>query len=101
MLGGFVPLIEIRDLHFSRRERAIFRDIGLGIYRRKVKAIMGPSGTGKTTLLRLISGQLVPDQGTIKVDGHDVHKTTHAQLYELRKRMGRFFLVKLKVIKGC
>ena len=96
-----MPLIEIRDLHFIRGERAIFRDIDLDIYRRKVKAIMGPSGTGKTTLLRLISGQLVPDQGTIKVDGHDVHKTTHAQLYELRKRMGRFFLVKLKVIEGC
>ena len=75
-----MPLIEIRDLHFSRGERAIFRDIDLDIYRRKVKAIMGPSGTGKTTLLRLIGGQLAPGQGMIKVDGHDVHKMTHAQL---------------------
>ena len=96
-----MPLIEIRDLHFSRGEGAIFRGIDLDIYRRKVTAIMGPCGTGKTTLLRLIGGQLVPDQGTIMVDGYYVHKTTRAQLYELRKRMGRFFLVKLKVIKGC
>ena len=75
-----MPLIEIRDLHFSRGERAIFRGIDLDIYRRKVTAIMGPSGTGKTTLLRLIGGQLAPGQGMIKVDGHDVHKMTHAQL---------------------
>ena len=99
MLGGFVPLIEIRDLHFSRGERAVFRGIDLDIYRGKVTDIIGPSRTGKTTLLRLISGQLAPDQGTIKVDGQDVHKTIHAQLYELRKRMGLLFLVKLKVIK--
>ena len=75
-----MPLIEIRDLHFSRGERAIFRGIDLDIYREKVRAIMGPSGTGKATLLRLIGGQLAPGQGMIKVDGHDVHKMTHAQL---------------------
>ena len=77
-----MPLIEIRDLHFSRGERAIFRGIDLDIYREKVRAIMGPSGTGKATLLRLIGGQLAPGQGMIKVDGHDVHKMTHAQLYK-------------------
>lgn len=94
-----MPLIEIRDLHFSRGERAVFRGIDLDIYRGKVTAIMGPSGIGKTTLLQLIGGQLARDQGTVKVDGQDVHKMTHAQLYELRKRLVRFFLVKLKVIK--
>ena len=94
-----MPLIKIRDLHFSRGARAIFRGIGLDIYRGKVTAIMGSSGTGKTTLLRLIGDQLAPDQGMVKFDGQDVHKMIHAQLYELRKRLVRFFLVKLKVIK--
>ena len=94
-----MPLIEIRDLHFSRGERAVFRGIDLDIYRGKVTAIMGPSGIGKTTLLQLIGGQLARDQGTVKVDGQDVHKMTHAQLYELQKRLVRFFLVKMKVIK--
>ncbi|MDG1687994.1 MAG: ABC transporter ATP-binding protein [Gammaproteobacteria bacterium] len=86
-----MPLIEIRDLHFYRGDRAIFKGVDLDIYRGKVTAIMGPSGTGKTTLLKLIGGQLVPDQGTIMVDGQDVHRLPHAQLYELRKRMGMLF----------
>ena len=86
-----MPLIEIRDLHFNRGDRAIFKGVDLDIYRGKITAIMGPSGTGKTTLLRLIGGQLAPDQGTIKIDGQDVHKMSHAQLYELRKRMGMLF----------
>jgi phospholipid/cholesterol/gamma-HCH transport system ATP-binding protein len=86
-----VPLIKIRDLHFYRGDRAIFDGVDIDIDRGKVTAIMGPSGTGKTTLLRLIGGQLKPDRGTIEVDGQDVHKLSHAQLYELRKRMGMLF----------
>lgn len=86
-----MPLIKIRDLHFYRGNRAIFDGVNIDIERGKVTAIMGPSGTGKTTLLRLIGGQLKPDQGTIEVDGQDVHKLSHSQLYELRKRMGMLF----------
>lgn len=52
---------------------------------------MGPSGTGKTTLLKLIGGQLRPDKGTIEVDGQNVHKLSRSELYELRKRMGMLF----------
>ena len=86
-----MPLIEIRDLHFNRGDKAIFKGVDLDIYRGKVTAIMGPSGTGKTTLLKLIGGQLLPDQGSIKIDGQNVHELKHAQLYELRKRMGMLF----------
>ena len=77
-----MPLIEIRDLYFSPGERAIFRGVDLDIYRGEDTAIRGPSGTGKATLLRLIGGQLAPDQGMIKVDEQAVHKMTHAQLYK-------------------
>jgi phospholipid/cholesterol/gamma-HCH transport system ATP-binding protein len=90
-LEAAVPLIEIRDLHFNRGDKAIFKGVDLDIYRGKVTAIMGPSGTGKTTLLKLIGGQLLPDQGSIKIDGQNVHELKHAQLYELRKRMGMLF----------
>lgn len=86
-----MPLIKIRDLHFYRGDKAIFKGVNIDIYRGKITAIMGPSGTGKTTLLRLIGGQLRPDQGTIEVDGQDVHQLPHAELYELRKRMGMLF----------
>jgi len=86
-----VPLIKIRDLHFYRGDKAIFEGVNIDIHRGKITAIMGPSGTGKTTLLRLIGGQLRPDKGTIEVDGQDVHKLSHKELYELRKRMGMLF----------
>ncbi|MGQ7274361.1 ABC transporter ATP-binding protein [Marinobacter sp. V034] len=83
--------IEIRDLVFSRGNRRIFDGLSLDIPRGKVTAIMGPSGTGKTTLLKLIGGQLKPDSGSILVDGHPVHKISRAALYTLRKRMGMLF----------
>lgn len=86
-----MPLVKIRDLHFYRGDRAIFDGVNIDIEQGKVTAIMGPSGTGKTTLLRLIGGQLRPDKGTIEVDGQNVHKLSHSELYELRKRMGMLF----------
>jgi phospholipid/cholesterol/gamma-HCH transport system ATP-binding protein len=91
MLEKPVPLIKIRDLHFYRGNRAIFEGVNIDIERGKVTAIMGPSGTGKTTLLKLIGGQLRPDKGSIEVDGQDVHKLSRSELYELRKRMGMLF----------
>lgn len=86
-----MPLVKIRDLHFYRGNRAIFDGVNIDIERGKITAIMGPSGTGKTTLLRLIGGQLRPDKGTIEVDGQNVHTLSHSELYELRKRMGMLF----------
>lgn len=52
---------------------------------------MGPSGTGKTTLLKLIGGQLKPSQGSIEMDGNNVHQLSRKDLYQLRKRMGMLF----------
>jgi len=84
-------LAEVRGLHFKRGDRVIFDGVDLDIQRGKVTAIMGPSGTGKTTLLRLLGGQLHPDAGTIVVDGQEVPKLSSGRLYELRKRMGMLF----------
>ena len=84
-------MIKIRGLVFSRGERKIFEGIDMDIPRQGVTAIMGPSGTGKTTLLKLIGGQLRPDAGSIEVDGENVHQLKTAQLYALRKRMGMLF----------
>ncbi len=85
-------LIKVRGLSFSRGERKIFDNIDMDIERGKVTAIMGPSGTGKTTLLKLIGGQLKPDSGTVHVDGENVHQLSQSALYELRRRtMGMLF----------
>jgi phospholipid/cholesterol/gamma-HCH transport system ATP-binding protein len=84
-------LVEIRGLHFARGERVIFDGVDIDIARGKVTAIMGPSGTGKTTLLKLIGGQLRPAQGTVIVDGLDVHRISTGDLYKLRKRFGMLF----------
>lgn len=84
-------LVSVRDLTFSRGNNKIFDDISLDFERGKITAIMGPSGTGKTTLLKLIGGQLYPEKGTVNVDGQNVHQLGRAELYELRKRMGMLF----------
>ena len=58
-------LIDVQNLSFNRGDRIIYDNISLSIRRGQITAIMGPSGTGKTTLLRLIGGQLSPDQGQV------------------------------------
>lgn len=91
MGDGSDNLIEIRNLKYSRGARPIFDGLDLNIRRGEVTAIMGPSGTGKTTLLRLITRQLIPQQGTILVDGIDISTLNTSQLYQLRRRFGMLF----------
>lgn len=91
MMTATDHLIRIRDLSFYRNGRCIFDGVSLDVPRGKVTAIMGPSGTGKTTLLRLIGGQLKPDAGTIEVDGRNIPDLSRAELYDMRQRMGMLF----------
>jgi phospholipid/cholesterol/gamma-HCH transport system ATP-binding protein len=83
--------IEIRDLHFSRGERKVFDGLSMTIPRGRITGIMGPSGTGKTTLLKVIGGQVRPDAGEVLVDGHDVCRLSRDELFELRKGIGMLF----------
>jgi phospholipid/cholesterol/gamma-HCH transport system ATP-binding protein len=85
------PIIEVKNLTFSRGSRKIFNNLSFSIPCGKITAIMGPSGTGKTTILKLIAGQLKPDRGQVLVKGLDVHKLKRQKLYELRRVMGMLF----------
>lgn len=84
-------LVEVRDLHFRLDRRVIYGGVDIDIPRGRITAIMGPSGTGKTTLLRLISGQWCPTDGTVTFDGQHVASLSQRKLFELRKRMGMLF----------
>ena len=86
-----INLVEIENLTFKRGERVIYDDISLSIPKGKVTAIMGPSGIGKTTLLRLIGGQIKPESGNILFAGKNIPMLSRADLYEARKDMSMLF----------
>jgi phospholipid/cholesterol/gamma-HCH transport system ATP-binding protein len=84
-------LVEIRDLYFSYGTRPILSGLRMDFPRGKVIAVMGGSGSGKTTILRLIGGQIGPSSGSIIVDGKPVDANDTAALYALRRKMGMLF----------
>jgi phospholipid/cholesterol/gamma-HCH transport system ATP-binding protein len=84
-------IVELRDVHYSVGGRAIFKGLTIAIPRGKITAIMGPSGTGKTTLLRLITGQIHASRGDVLVGGKEVSKLNQQQLYAMRQQMGMLF----------
>jgi phospholipid/cholesterol/gamma-HCH transport system ATP-binding protein len=84
-------LVRVRGLTTVLNGKTIFDNLELDIPRGKVTAIMGPSGTGKTTLLKHITGQMTPDSGQILVDGKDVPRLSREALYKLREGIGYLF----------
>src|SRR6056297_1706457 len=84
-------LIQVKDLEFKFKEKTIFNGVSLDIPKGKIVAIMGPSGTGKTTLLRLIGAQLKPSSGSILYQGEDIHKMGRKRLFKLRQDIGLLF----------
>jgi phospholipid/cholesterol/gamma-HCH transport system ATP-binding protein len=84
-------IVDIRDVRYSVSGRAVFDGLDMAIPRGRVTAVMGPSGTGKTTLLRLITGQVRAESGAIQVAGVDMRAVKRAELYLLRRRMGMLF----------
>ena len=84
-------LVEIRDLHFAYGERPILSALTMDFPRGKVIAVMGGSGSGKTTVLRLIGGQLLPQVGNVAVNGQVVSVMDTKALYQMRRKMGMLF----------
>jgi len=85
------PLVKIQNLSFYRGSRAIYDSVSLEVKAGQITAVMGPSGTGKTTLLRLIGGQLQPQAGQIEVNGQNIAELTQAELYRVRREVGMLF----------
>jgi phospholipid/cholesterol/gamma-HCH transport system ATP-binding protein len=84
-------LVRIRGLTTVLGGKTVFDALDLDIPRGKVPSIMGPSGTGKTTLLKHITGQLRANAGSIRVDGREVAALSREQLYKLREGIGYLF----------
>ena len=85
------PIIELNHLSFGYGESVVLHDVSLRIPRGKVTALIGPMSSGKTTTLRLISGQHRAQSGQVLFDGQDVTRMDHEQLYAMRRRMGMMF----------
>jgi phospholipid/cholesterol/gamma-HCH transport system ATP-binding protein len=84
-------LVEARNLSFSWGKRVIYSKLDVVIRRGQITGVMGPSGTGKTTLLKLIGGQLTPDSGEVLIDGRNITHMNRKQLFAARARMGMLF----------
>jgi phospholipid/cholesterol/gamma-HCH transport system ATP-binding protein len=81
-------VVEVADVHFAHGDRQILKGINLQVPRGKIVAILGSSGCGKTTLLKLLGGQLRPARGSIQVTGQEVPSLDQGALYQLRKKIG-------------
>ena len=85
-------VVDVADVHYAVAGRpAIFSGVSLTAERGRITAIMGPSGTGKTTLLRLMMGAIRPQQGRVSVFGRDVATLSRVDLYAMRRRVGMLF----------
>jgi phospholipid/cholesterol/gamma-HCH transport system ATP-binding protein len=84
-------LVEFRDVVFGYGDRAILDGVSFCVPRGKVTALMGASGGGKTTVLRLIGGQVRARRGEVLVDGQDIGRMAPEALYAARRRMGMLF----------
>ena len=84
-------LVELRDIRFGYGERVILDGISLTVPRGKVTALMGASGGGKTTVMRLIGGQYLAQSGSLTFDGQEVAALDAQGLYAIRRRMGMLF----------
>jgi phospholipid/cholesterol/gamma-HCH transport system ATP-binding protein len=89
--GSSENLIEIEDLHFAYGSNEVLKGINLVVPRGKVIGILGVSGAGKSTILKLIGGQRRPNRGLVRFDGRVIHELDNTGLYEMRRNMGMMF----------
>ena len=84
-------IVTVENLSFSYSGKQIYKNMSVNFPRGKITAVLGPSGTGKTTILRLIGAQLVPDAGRVLFDGQNMHSLSRRELYKARQKMSMLF----------
>ncbi len=84
-------VIDVRDAYYAVGGRPIFSGLDLKVRRGRITAVMGPSGTGKTTLLRLITAQIAADRGQVFAFGRDLATLSSTEVYAVRRRLGMLF----------
>jgi phospholipid/cholesterol/gamma-HCH transport system ATP-binding protein len=84
-------LVDIDKMHFERGGRVIYDSISMQVKKGGITAVMGPSGIGKTTLLKLIGGQLYPESGEVLFQGENIHQMSRKRLYDVRRKMSMLF----------
>ncbi len=89
--GATEPIVDVRGVSYGVGGRMIFEGLELQAQRGEITAVMGPSGTGKTTLLRLLMGAIAPARGHVAVFGEDIGALDRRGLYALRRRVGMLF----------
>ncbi len=90
-MGEEAPVIRFRNVSKSFGDKAVLRDVSLDIPRGRTTVIIGPSGTGKSVLVKMLVGLLEPDSGAIWVDDVDVAQASERQLFALRRKFGMLF----------
>jgi len=88
---GDAPHIALGDVHMAFGERVVFRGLSCSFPRGKVSVVLGGSGSGKSTILRLIGGLVRPRAGRIVVAGEDVTRLSERRLYDVRRKIGMMF----------
>lgn len=84
-------VIELRDLHLAFGDHSVLSGVGLDLHRGETLSVLGGSGAGKSTILRLILGLSLPDSGEVRVEGHDITRAPLTQVLALRRNMGMVF----------
>ena len=84
-------MIELRNVSLKYGDREILKNVSLTIRDNTITAILGPSGVGKSTILKLMLGLLKPSSGNVFVDGVDITNMKESELYSIRRKMGMVF----------
>jgi len=86
-----IPAIEFRDVHLAFDDRTVLDGLSFKVMKGETKIILGGSGSGKSTTIKLVLGLLKPDSGQILVDGEDITNFNEVQMMRVRKKIGMIF----------